>query len=146
VAGPLAELLAVTYGPTTVLGEVLASVSGVNEAYVYGSLAARYRGQGGDVPRDVDVLVVGDADDETCTTLCGARARAGGQHPQAERMERFRHGSFPGVRAVASLGTAGAGCMRCRARTGRSRSGGPRIRRTALKAARMSPTQALLSL
>jgi DNA-binding transcriptional ArsR family regulator len=64
VAGPLAELLAVTYGPTAVLGEVLASVPGVDEAYVYGSWAARYRGQGGDVPRDIDVLVVGAADDD----------------------------------------------------------------------------------
>ena len=64
VSGPLAELLAVTYGPTAVLGELLASVPGVKEAYVYGSWAARYRGAGGDVPRDVDVLVVGDADDD----------------------------------------------------------------------------------
>lgn len=64
VAGPLAELLAATYGPTAVLGELLASVPGVDEAYVYGSWAARYRGEGGDVPHDVDVLVVGNADDD----------------------------------------------------------------------------------
>lgn len=64
VAGPLAELLAVTYGPTAVLSEMLASVPGIDEAYVYGSWAARFRGQGGEVPRDVDVLVVGDADDD----------------------------------------------------------------------------------
>jgi DNA-binding transcriptional ArsR family regulator len=64
VAGPLAELLAVTFGPTAVLGELLAGVRGVAEAYIFGSWAARYRGQPGDVPRDVDVLVVGDADDD----------------------------------------------------------------------------------
>jgi DNA-binding transcriptional ArsR family regulator len=64
VAAPLAELLAMTYGPVVVLGELLASVPGVDEAYIYGSWAARYRGEGGDVPRDVDVLVVGDADDD----------------------------------------------------------------------------------
>lgn len=64
VAGPLAELLALTYGPSAVLGELLASVDGVQEAYVYGSWAARYRGEGGDVPRDVDVLVVGDTDED----------------------------------------------------------------------------------
>ena len=63
VAGPLAELLAVTYGPTAVLGELLAPVPGVEEAYVFGSWAARYRGLPGEVPRDVDVLVVGDADE-----------------------------------------------------------------------------------
>jgi DNA-binding transcriptional ArsR family regulator len=64
VAGPLAELLAVTFGPTAVLGELLAVVPGVEEAYIYGSWAARYRGQPGDVPRDVDVLVIGDADED----------------------------------------------------------------------------------
>lgn len=64
VAGPLAELLALTYGPTAVLGELLAPVDGATEAYVYGSWAARYRGQPGDISRDVDVLVVGDADEE----------------------------------------------------------------------------------
>lgn len=64
VAGPLAELLAVTFGPLPVLGELLATVAGVDEAYVYGSWAARYRGQSGDVPRDIDVLLVGDADDD----------------------------------------------------------------------------------
>jgi predicted nucleotidyltransferase len=64
VAGHLAELLSVTYGPMAVRGEVLASVPGVREAYVYGSWAARYRGQGGDVPRDIDMLVVGEADDD----------------------------------------------------------------------------------
>jgi DNA-binding transcriptional ArsR family regulator len=78
VAGPLAELLAVTYGPAVVLGEVLASVPGVDEAYVYGSWAARYRGQGGDVPRDVDVLVVGDADaDDLYEAARGAERRLG---------------------------------------------------------------------
>jgi hypothetical protein len=64
VAGPLAELLAVTYGPTAVLGPLLAEIRQVEEAYVYGSWAARYRGRPGEVPRDVDVLVIGDADED----------------------------------------------------------------------------------
>ena len=64
VAGPLAELLAVTYGPVAVLGELLAAVRGIDEAYIFGSWAARYRGQPGDVPRDVDVLIVGAADED----------------------------------------------------------------------------------
>ena len=86
VAGPLAELLAVTYGPTAVLGEVLASVPGVNEAYVYGSWAARYRGQGGDVPRDVDVLVVGDADDDDLYDAARAAERRLGREVSIRRV------------------------------------------------------------
>lgn len=64
LAHPLTELLALTYGPTAVLGELLADVPGVAEAYVYGSWAARYSGEIGPVPRDVDVLVIGDADED----------------------------------------------------------------------------------
>lgn len=62
---PLADLLAVTYGPIPVLTRQLANLPGIAEAFVYGSWAARYYGEPGDVPRDVDVLVVGspDADD-----------------------------------------------------------------------------------
>jgi predicted nucleotidyltransferase len=40
------------------------SVDGVDEAYIYGSWAARYAGEPGPFPRDVDVLVVGDADED----------------------------------------------------------------------------------
>lgn len=64
LARPLTELLALTYGPAAVLGDLLASVPGVDEAYVYGSWAARYAGEPGPPPRDVDVLVVGDADED----------------------------------------------------------------------------------
>jgi DNA-binding transcriptional ArsR family regulator len=86
VAGPLAELLSVTYGPTAVLGEVLASVPGVQEAYVYGSWAARYRGQGGDVPRDVDVLVVGEADDDDLYDAARAAERRLGREVNIRRV------------------------------------------------------------
>jgi len=67
---PLTDLLAVTYGPLPVLTELLVGVDGIKEAYIYGSWAARYRGEPGPVPADVDVLVVGtpnpdDIDDVT---------------------------------------------------------------------------------
>jgi len=64
LAAPLTELLTLTYGPTAVLGDLLATVAGIEHAYVYGSWAARYRGEPGPPPHDVDVLVVGDADDD----------------------------------------------------------------------------------
>ena len=59
---PLTDLLVVTYGPLPVLTELLADVGGIAQAFIYGSWAARYRGEPGPVPIDVDVLVVGDAD------------------------------------------------------------------------------------
>jgi len=62
VVRPLTELLAVTFGPLPVLSELLIDVAGVAEAYIYGSWAARYRGEPGPTPVDVDVIVVGNAD------------------------------------------------------------------------------------
>jgi predicted nucleotidyltransferase len=62
VARPLTDLLAVTHGPLPVLTDLLTGVEGVEAAYIYGSWAARYSGEPGPVPNDVDVLVVGDPD------------------------------------------------------------------------------------
>lgn len=59
---PLTHLLVVTFGPKQVLADLLAEMDGVDEAYIYGSWAARYTGEGGPIPNDIDVLVVGDAD------------------------------------------------------------------------------------
>ncbi|XVU22461.1 winged helix-turn-helix domain-containing protein [Actinoplanes sp. CA-054009] len=64
LAPSLTELLALTYGPVAVMGEVLSTLAGVDAAYIYGSWAARYAGRPGPPPRDVDVLVVGDVDDD----------------------------------------------------------------------------------
>ena len=62
VSRPLTDLLAVTYGPLPVLTDLLAGQPGVSAAFIYGSWAARYSGEPGPVPADVDVLVVGTAD------------------------------------------------------------------------------------
>jgi predicted nucleotidyltransferase len=64
VSRPLTDLLAVTYGPLPVLTDLLCGVSGVAEAYIYGSWAARYLGEPGSVPHDVDILVVGTPDED----------------------------------------------------------------------------------
>lgn len=60
--GPLTDLLALTFGPLPVLTDALAHVPGVERAFIYGSWAARYTGEPGPPPHDVDVLVVGTAD------------------------------------------------------------------------------------
>ena len=64
VSRPLTDLLAVTYGPLPVLTDLLSAVEGVEQAFIYGSWAARYLGEPGSVPRDVDVLAVGTASDD----------------------------------------------------------------------------------
>lgn len=64
LAGPLTQLMTLTYGPASVLGDLLRHVDGVVEAYIYGSWAARHAGEPGPLPRDIDVLVVGDADED----------------------------------------------------------------------------------
>ncbi len=78
LAGPLTELLAVSFGPRPVLTELLAGLPGVDEAYLYGSWAARYSGEPGPIPTDVDVLVVGTADpDDLDDVARAAQTRLG---------------------------------------------------------------------
>ena len=56
---PLTELLLRSFGPRQVVAEELAGVAGVEAAYLFGSWAARYAGQPGPAPADIDVLVIG---------------------------------------------------------------------------------------
>jgi hypothetical protein len=62
VSRPLTDLLAVTFGPLPVLTDLLAGVAGISAAFIYGSWAARYQGEPGPVPNDIDALVVGTTD------------------------------------------------------------------------------------
>ena len=62
IAKPLTDLLALTYGPIPVLAKYLSQVDGVQRAYIFGSWAARYLGERGAIPKDVDVLAIGEAD------------------------------------------------------------------------------------
>jgi predicted nucleotidyltransferase len=62
LTGPLTELLLRSFGPRQVVAEELAAVAGVERAYLFGSWAARYAGQVGRAPVDIDVLVVGAPD------------------------------------------------------------------------------------
>jgi hypothetical protein len=73
---PLTDLLAVTYGPLPVLTDLLADVEGIDEAYIYGSWAARYRGEPGPAPADVDVLVIGTADPDDLDEVAGQAQQA----------------------------------------------------------------------
>jgi len=58
----LRALLLKTYGPEAVLAELLKDEPGIEEAFLYGSWAARYGGEWGPPPADVDLLMIGRPD------------------------------------------------------------------------------------
>ncbi|HET9773041.1 MAG TPA: helix-turn-helix domain-containing protein [Acidimicrobiia bacterium] len=66
----LRSLLLKTIGPVAVLRQELSGLSGVDEAYVYGSWAARYHGEPGPAPRDIDLVVIGDPDLDALYAAC----------------------------------------------------------------------------
>lgn len=86
LARPLTDLLTLTYGPAAILGELLATVHGVAEAYIYGSWAARYTGEPGPLPRDVDVLVVGTADEDDLFDVARAAEQRLGREVNVHRV------------------------------------------------------------
>jgi predicted nucleotidyltransferase len=59
---PLTELLLRAFGPRQVVAEALTGLAGIQEAYIFGSWAARYTGHAGRAPADIDVLVIGAPD------------------------------------------------------------------------------------
>jgi len=60
VFAPLRDLLGKTYGVPTVVAEEFGQLDA--RVMIFGSYAARWVGEAGPTPRDVDVLVLGDVD------------------------------------------------------------------------------------
>ena len=60
-APALTQLLEVTFGPKAVVAEEFA-IPGAEQVMIFGSWAARYAGDAGPAPNDIDVLVVGKVD------------------------------------------------------------------------------------
>jgi DNA-binding transcriptional ArsR family regulator len=56
----LANLLGKTIGPRALLTDALRAVGGIQEAWIFGSWAARYDGKPGASPHDIDVVLIGD--------------------------------------------------------------------------------------
>ena len=56
----LSGLLLKALGPRSVLGERLAGVDGIEDAYIFGSWARRYEGEPGAPPGDIDVVIIGE--------------------------------------------------------------------------------------
>lgn len=56
---PLTELLLLSWGPMQIVAEEFAALPDTERVVIFGSWAARYLGQAGPAPHDLDVLVVG---------------------------------------------------------------------------------------
>lgn len=74
-AESLGRLLEVTFGPRQVVAEEFAGVLGADRVLIFGSWAARYAGETGHAPNDIDVMVVGDAVDRADLYAAGDRAQ-----------------------------------------------------------------------
>jgi len=83
---PLTDLIAVTFGPMPLLAEALSKLAGVRAAYIYGSWAARYSGEPGPPPGDVDVLVVGSPDADDLFDLAESLSRRLGREVNVHRI------------------------------------------------------------
>ena len=79
LTAPLTELLLRSFGPRQVLAEELEGVAGIERAYLFGSWAARYAGEAGRPPADLDVMVIGAPDrdelDDAAQRAAGRLAR-----------------------------------------------------------------------
>lgn len=67
---PVRDLLLVSAGPAPLLAGELRDIEGVRAAFLYGSFAARVRGEPGTAPRDIDVMVVGAPDPMAVYDAC----------------------------------------------------------------------------
>ncbi|MFZ2166816.1 MAG: ArsR family transcriptional regulator [Propionibacteriaceae bacterium] len=99
---PLGELLAVTYGPIPVMRDELHGIDGVEGAWIYGSWAERYSGVPGRSPGDVDVLVVGTADQDE---LWAAAERATQRVGREVNVHRLRPEQWAGENASGFVAT-----------------------------------------
>jgi hypothetical protein len=62
LVSPLADIALATMGPHLIVRDAFTGIRGVQRVLIYGSWAARYHGQPGPPPNDLDILVVGKPD------------------------------------------------------------------------------------
>ena len=75
---PLTQLVLMSFGPPLVIAEEFGTVRRIEQLMIYGSWAARYEGEAGPVPNDIDLLVIGRPDrDEVHEAALRAQQRLG---------------------------------------------------------------------
>lgn len=103
VSGALRQIVAYAAGAPLVVQNALAGVEGIDEAFIFGSWARRFRGEPGPPPGDIDIAVVSRI--QTRFTLAEQRIAiesATGMkvdlivlEPDNERLAELREGSVP---------------------------------------------------
>lgn len=81
--GPVAQLILATYGPPAIIAREFAELDGVDAVMLFGSWAARYLGEGGRAPNDIDVLVIGSPDRDAVDDAAERAERVLGMPVQA---------------------------------------------------------------
>jgi hypothetical protein len=101
---PVTDLVLGTYGPLVVIGEEFGDVPAVDQVLIFGSWAARYAGERGSAPRDVDVLVIGAPDRQAVYDAADrAQQRLGWPvNPTVVSSQRWADAADPLVRQVRS--------------------------------------------
>lgn len=85
---PVSQIVLATYGPPAVITRELEGVHGVQAVVIFGSWAARYLGQPGRAPNDIDVLVIGSPDRNEVDDAADRAERAIGIPVQATLRSR----------------------------------------------------------
>ncbi|MDZ4825587.1 MAG: ArsR family transcriptional regulator [Actinomycetota bacterium] len=82
------QLILGTYGPPAVVAETFGDLRGAEAVVLFGSWAARYLGQPGRAPSDIDVLVIGAVDIDDLHDAADAAERQVGLPVQATARTR----------------------------------------------------------
>jgi hypothetical protein len=97
---PLTELLLRSFGPRQVVAEEFADLPGIDRAFLFGSWAARYVGQPGRAPADIDVRVIGAPDrDDLDDAAQRASARVAREVNMSHGVTPARTGTRPQPRS-----------------------------------------------
>lgn len=99
---PLRELVMTAFGPRQVVAEEFAELNAVRELLIFGSWAARYAGEPGATPGDVDVLVIGSPDRDDVYEAAGRSSGRLGREVNATVVtaERWAAAAEPFLREV----------------------------------------------
>lgn len=100
----LRQLILATFGPPAIIADTFADLEGADAVILYGSWAARYHGEPGRAPNDIDVLVIGDVDLDTMHDAADTAERQIGLpvQPTARSQSAWLHADESFIREVRS--------------------------------------------